>query len=178
MRVGGRPVPANTQSYPPVCPIHHGSVGTRSTPTYILLILWRVSLVNNSTLLTRIIRKLHPPLATLCNQTCRLSRPLQGNDDCYVSNVCIIFDCSILLYYPLWMFMGFTLHFYIIFGTNLLTGGPARIAGVFCLFQCSEEKECQTESKRNETFGIVIFWKNIILEAWRSSQKTLEEPRR
>ena len=26
------------------------------------------------------------------------------------------------------MFMGFTLHIYIIFGTNLLTGGPARIA--------------------------------------------------
>ena len=34
------------------------------------------------------------------------------------------------------------------------------------------------ESKRNETFGIVIFWKIIILEAWRSSQKILEEPRR
>ena len=33
-----------------------------------------------------------------------------------------------LLYYLFWMFMGFTLHFYIIFGTNLLTGGPARIA--------------------------------------------------
>ena len=33
-----------------------------------------------------------------------------------------------LLYYPFRMFMGFTLHFYIIFGTNLLTGGPARIA--------------------------------------------------
>ena len=26
------------------------------------------------------------------------------------------------------MFMGFTLHFYIIFGTNLLTGGPSHIA--------------------------------------------------
>ena len=38
------------------------------------------------------------------------------------------FYCSMLLYYPFWMFMGFTLHFYIIFGTNLLTGGPARIA--------------------------------------------------
>ena len=25
-----------------------------------------------------------------------------------------------LLYYPFWMFMGFTIHFYIIFGTNLL----------------------------------------------------------
>ena len=26
------------------------------------------------------------------------------------------------------MFMGFTIHFYIIFGTNLLTGGPTQIA--------------------------------------------------
>ena len=33
-----------------------------------------------------------------------------------------------LLYYPFWMFMGFILHIYIIFGTNLLTWGPARIA--------------------------------------------------
>ena len=33
-----------------------------------------------------------------------------------------------LLYYPFWMFMGFILHIYIIFGTNLLIGGPARIA--------------------------------------------------
>ena len=74
--------------------------------------------------------------------------------------------------------MGFTLHFYIIFGTNLLTGGPARIAVLFCLFQYFEEKEYQTESKRNETFGIVIFWKNIILEAWRSSQKILEDSTR
>ena len=48
----------------------------------------------------------------------------------------------------------------------------------YCLFQYFEEKEYQTESKRNETFGIVIFWKIIILEAWRSSQKTLEELRR
>ena len=35
--------------------------------------------------------------------------------------------------------MGFIIHFYIIFGTNLLTGGPAQIA-VFCLFQCSKER--------------------------------------
>ena len=49
-------------------------------------------------------------------------------DAWYVSNISIIFDCSMLLYYLFWMFMGFTLHFYIIFGTNLLTGGPARIA--------------------------------------------------
>ena len=52
-------------------------------------------------------------------------------DAWYISNVSIIFGCSMLLYYPFWMFMGFTLHIYIIFGTNLLTGGPARIAVFF-----------------------------------------------
>ena len=52
-------------------------------------------------------------------------------DAWYVSNVSIIFYCSMLLYYPFWMFMGFILHIYIIFGTNLLTGGPCRIAVFF-----------------------------------------------
>ena len=33
-----------------------------------------------------------------------------------------------LLYYIFWMLMGFILHFYIIFGTNLLTQGPMQIA--------------------------------------------------
>ena len=49
-------------------------------------------------------------------------------DAWYVSNVSIIFDCSMLLYYLFWMSMGFILHNYIIFGTYLLTGGPAHIA--------------------------------------------------
>ena len=73
--------------------------------------------------------------------------------------------------------MGFIIHFYITFGTNLLTGGPTHIV-VLLPFQYFEEKEYQTESKQNETFGNMIFWKIIILEAWRSSQKILEEPRR
>ena len=75
-----------------------------------------------------------------------------------------------LLYYPFWMFMGFILHIYIIFGTNLLTGGPAHIA-VFCLFQYFKEKEYQTESKRNETFGNVIFSPNVIQRTWSASQE-------
>ena len=79
-----------------------------------------------------------------------------------------------LLHYPFWMFMGFTLHIYIIFGTNLLTGGPARIA-VFFLFQYLEEKEYQTESKCNETFGSVIFGTNVIQRTWSASKK---QPRR
>ena len=69
--------------------------------------------------------------------------------------------------------MGFTMHFYIIFGTNLLTQGPVQIA-VFCLFQCFAEKEYQTESKRNETFGNVIFSPNVIQETWTLLQGTKE----
>ena len=49
-------------------------------------------------------------------------------DAWYVSNVSIIFDCSMLLHYLFWMLMGFILHFYIIFGTNLLTQGLVQIA--------------------------------------------------
>ena len=67
------------------------------------------------------------------------------------------------------MFMGFTLHIYIIFGTNLLTKDPASIA-VFCLFQCFEEKEYQTESKRNETFGVDLFGTNVIHRTWTLRQ--------
>ena len=69
--------------------------------------------------------------------------------------------------------MGFIIHFYIIFGTNLLTAGPAQIA-IFCLFQCFAEKEYQTESKRNETFGNVIFGTNMIQRTW-SLRKAINE---
>ena len=75
------------------------------------------------------------------------------------------------------MITGFIIHFYITFGTNLLTGGPP-ILLFYCLFQYFEEKEYQTESKRNETVGSVIFWKNITQETWSSRQKSLEEARR
>ena len=43
----------------------------------------------------------------------------------------------------------------------------------FCLFQCFAEKEYQTESKRNETFGNVIFWNKRDPEdlEWTSSNQ-------
>ena len=44
----------------------------------------------------------------------------------------------------------------------------------FCLFQCFEEAEYQTESKRNETFGNVIFSPNVIRETWTLLQGTKE----
>ena len=93
----------------------------------------------------------------------------------YVSNVSIIYEAFILLYYLFWMFMGFIIHFYIIFGTNLLTGGPAQNCCFFCLLQYFKENEYQTESKRNETFGSVIFGTNVIQETWSWSQGSFEE---
>ena len=83
-----------------------------------------------------------------------------------------------LLYYLFWMLMGFILHFYIILGTNLLTGGLAQIAVFFCLFQCFIEKEYQTESKWNETFGNMIFGMNKIQETWTLRQATNREATR
>ena len=69
------------------------------------------------------------------------------------------------------------MHFYIIFGTNLLTGGLVQIV-VFCLFQCFAEKEYQTESKQNETFGSVIFGTNVIQRTWSGCQERSEEATR
>ena len=48
----------------------------------------------------------------------------------------------------------------------------------FCLFQYFEEKEYQTESKRNETFGSVIFGTNVIQRTWSASQEAIEVARR
>ena len=45
----------------------------------------------------------------------------------------------------------------------------------FCLFQCFEGKGYQTESKRNETFGNVIFGTNVIQRTWSLRKEINEE---
>ena len=61
-------------------------------------------------------------------------------DAWYVSNVSIIFDCSMLYYLLFWTLLSFIIHFYIIFGTNLLTGGPAQNCCFFAYFSVSEKQ--------------------------------------
>ena len=73
------------------------------------------------------------------------------------------------------MFMGFTKHFYITFGTNLLTGGPAQIAVFLPISVFRRKKEYQTESKRNETFGRVIFGTEAIQKTWSVRKGSNEE---
>ena len=68
--------------------------------------------------------------------------------------------------------MGFNMLFYIIFGTNLLTGGLVPVS-VFSLF-LSFEKEYQTESKRNKTSTMIFHGTEDTPETWSSSQKSHE----
>ena len=76
---------------------------------------------------------------------------------------------SYYIIYIRWL-MGFIIHFYIIFGTNLLTGGPAQNCCFLPILEFAE-KEYQTESKRNETFGNVIFGTNVIQRTWSLHQE-------
>ena len=48
----------------------------------------------------------------------------------------------------------------------------------FAYFRVSQEKEYQTESKRNETFGNVIFETNVIQRTWSPRQEINQESTR
>ena len=50
------------------------------------------------------------------------------------------------------MFMGFTKHFYIIFGTNLLTKGPVQI-DVFSYFSVSQKRNIKRNPNRMKPSG-------------------------
>ena len=73
------------------------------------------------------------PRSTPHQKFCFYHLPTRGRagiklgDAWYVSNVSIIFYWSMLYYLLFWTLLGFIIHFYIIFGTNLLTGCPAQI---------------------------------------------------
>ena len=69
-----------------------------------------------------------------------------------------------------WTILGFIFHFYIIFGTNLLTGGPAQNCCFFAYFSVSDKRNI----KRNKIFGNMIFSPNVIQETWTLLQGSQE----
>ena len=78
-------------------------------------------------------------------------------------------------YYILfWIFIGlyYTLLYY--FWDWPINRRPSPDCCFFCLFQFFAEKEYQTEYKRNETFGNVIFQPNMIQETWTLLQEVPE----
>ena len=54
------------------------------------------------------------------------------------------------------MFMGFTLHFYIIFGTNLLTTGPTRIAVFFSYISVSKKRNIKRSPNGMKPSGTIF----------------------
>ena len=74
-------------------------------------------------------------------------------DAWYVSNVSIIFDCSMLYYLLFWTLLGFIIHFYIIFGTILLTGGPTQNCCFFFYFRVSQKKNIKRSPNRMKPSG-------------------------
>ena len=64
--------------------------------------------------------------------------------------------------------MGFNMHFYIIFGTNLLTGGLVPV--FFAYFSVSQKRNI----KRNETFARIFLGTNANQETWSWSLELRE----
>ena len=98
-------------------------------------------------------------------------------DAWYVSNVSITFDCSMLLYYLFWMFNGLYYILYIIFGTIILTGGPAQSA-VFLPISVFRRKGISNGVQTEWNFGGVIFGTNVIQRTWSGHQEIIEEATR
>ena len=80
-----------------------------------------------------------------------------------------------MIYYLLfWTILGFIFHFYIIFGTNLLTGSPTQNC-CFLPISVFRINKISNESKWNKIFGNVIFSPNVIQETWTLLQGIKEE---
>ena len=73
------------------------------------------------------------------------------------------------------MFMGFTLHFYIIFGTNLLAGGPARIAVFLAYFSISKKRNIKRSPNRMKPSGR-CFWNKSDPESLECKSRKLRGP--
>ena len=61
--------------------------------------------------------------------------------------------------------MGFNMLFYIIFGTNLLTGGLVPVSVFFAYFSVLQKRNI----KRNETYAMIFLGPNAIQKTWSQS---------
>ena len=70
--------------------------------------------------------------------------------------------------------MGFTLHFYIIFGTNLSTESLVRIVAFFAYFSVSQKRNIKQNPNGIKPSGELFFGTNVIQETWSGRQATNE----
>ena len=97
-------------------------------------------------------------------------------DAWYVSNVSIIFDAPCYIIFCFGHYWALLYTFILFLGLTYKSEAQPRIA-VVCLFQSFAEKEYQMESKRNETFGNVIFGTNVIQRTWSPRKKATRRAR-
>ena len=67
--------------------------------------------------------------------------------------------------------MGFIIHFYIIFGTNLLTQGPVQIAVFFAYFSVSQKRNIKWNPNRMKPSGAWLWNKHGPKDLERSSNQ-------
>ena len=72
------------------------------------------------------------------------------------------------------MLMGFILHFYIIFGTNLLTRGPAQITVFFAYFSVSQKRNIKRSPNGMKPSGEIFLEQALIQETWSGRQEVNE----
>ena len=70
--------------------------------------------------------------------------------------------------------MSFIFHFYIIFGTNLLIGGPAQICCFFAYFSVSKKRNIKRSRNGTKSTGEVIFGRKATRKAWSARQESNE----
>ena len=70
------------------------------------------------------------------------------------------------------MFMGFSKHFYIIFGTNLLTGGPAQIVVFLPISVFQRKRNIKRSPNGMKPSGELFFGTNMIQRTWTLRQES------
>ena len=82
-----------------------------------------------------------------------------------------------LLYFLFRMLMGFILHFYIIFGTNLLTESPVQIDVFFAHFRVSQKRNIKWNPNGMKPSG-ELFWNKHDQRTWSGRQERSEDATR
>ena len=74
--------------------------------------------------------------------------------------------------------MGFIMHFYIIFGTNLLTEGPVQFVVFFAYFSVSQKRNIKRNPNGMKPSRGSFFGTNAIQETWSGRQGSNKEATR
>ena len=77
-------------------------------------------------------------------------------------------------YLLFWVILGFIIHFYIIFGTNLLTRGPAQNCCFFAYFSVSKKRTIKRSRNGTKSLGEVIFGRKATGWTWTPRQEPRE----